>query len=61
MYEEKRSIIICPSCGKTCYQVVSGDLDSGWQEDGSYETGVVTVGYDCPYCGDADADVFVHD
>ena len=65
MYEEKTNIIKCPSCGKPCEQKVSGDLDSGWSGgiwgEGTYSRGVITVGYDCPHCGDADADVIIND
>ena len=61
MYDMRTNIIKCPNCGKSIENHVEGDLDSGWQQDGSYEMGVITIGYECPYCGDADADVFIHD
>jgi len=62
---EKKYIDKCPNCKKDIEFIASGDLDSGWSGGiwgkGEYSTGIITVGYDCPYCKDADADVIVND
>lgn len=63
--EEKIVKIKCPNCGKEIDQTLSGDLDSGWSGvkpfEGTYTEGVITYSWECPFCGEADGDVIIHD
>lgn len=47
---EKRKVINCPKCGE--HQAIETYLEEG---------NVETISYECLACGDADAEVYVHD